>query len=117
MLSVMTYRKVVDRIRYDERQKRRVEGESAIGNNDSQAGPHPMDRTCGDDPTPELAVMLAEDCQRLLGLLEPDLQHLALRKMEGYRNREIADQCACAVPTIERRLRLIRKKWGRELPS
>lgn len=117
LLSVMTFRKVVDRIRHEERQKRRVEGESAVDNDESQCGPSPINRIGGDDPTPELAATLAEDFQRLLGLLEPELRSLALRKMEGFTNRELAERLACSVPTIERRLQLIRKKWRCELPS
>ncbi|MHC4405382.1 MAG: RNA polymerase sigma factor, partial [Planctomycetota bacterium] len=59
----------------------------------------------------------SENCQRLLDCLTPDLQTLALSKLEGYTNREIADQLDCSTPTIERRLKLIRKKWERVLLS
>jgi DNA-directed RNA polymerase specialized sigma24 family protein len=37
--------------------------------------------------------------------------------MEGYTNEQIACKLNCAVPTVERRLRLIRKTWEKELPS
>jgi DNA-directed RNA polymerase specialized sigma24 family protein len=115
LLSVMTFRKTVDRIRHEQRQKRQAQGESAIINEGFQSGIRPMDRVCAPDPTPELAATLAEDCQRLLGLLEGDLQTMAVCKLEGYTNREIAEQCGCSVSTVERRLHLIRKKWRREL--
>ena len=117
LLSVMTFRKVVDRIRHEQRQKRRVQGESAMLDNGSQPDTHPMDRICGPDPTPELAALFAEDYERLLGLLEPDLRKMAVYKLEGHTNREIAQRCGCSLPTVERRMQLIRKKWGRELPS
>jgi RNA polymerase sigma factor (sigma-70 family) len=116
LLSVMTFRKVVDRTRYEQRQKRQVLGESAISDERSQSGTHGVKGACSPDPTPELAAVLAEDCQRLLELLEPDLQALAARKLEGFTNSEVAKQCGCSVPTVERRLKLIRMKWQTEAP-
>lgn len=72
----------------------------------------------GDTPTPEFAAMMAEECRRLLEkLADADLRALALAKMEGYRNEEIAEQFDCSMRTVERRLHLIRKKWEREQPS
>lgn len=35
--------------------------------------------------------------------------------MEGYTNEEIAAQRNCALSTVERRLRLIRKRWEKQL--
>jgi DNA-directed RNA polymerase specialized sigma24 family protein len=34
--------------------------------------------------------------------------------MEGYTNEEIAAKLDCAVPTVERRLRWIRKLWSQQ---
>jgi DNA-directed RNA polymerase specialized sigma24 family protein len=62
--------------------------------------------------TPEFAAMMAEECERLLGALDDDpLRQVALSRMEGYTNDEIADQLGCARRTIARRLELIRKTW------
>jgi DNA-directed RNA polymerase specialized sigma24 family protein len=61
--------------------------------------------------------MMAEECQRLLELLDDaDLEALAVAKMEGYTNKEIAKQFDCSVRTVERQLRLIRRKWQEEQP-
>ena len=49
-------------------------------------------------------------------LADADLRALAIAKMEGYTNQEIAERLDCSLRTVERRLHLIRKKWGRELP-
>jgi DNA-directed RNA polymerase specialized sigma24 family protein len=69
----------------------------------------------GDVPTPEFAAMMAEECRRLLeGLDNADQETLAVAKMEGYTNEEIAKRLACSVRTVERQLRLIRKKWQEE---
>jgi RNA polymerase sigma factor (sigma-70 family) len=60
---------------------------------------------------------MTEECERLLERLEdPELEALATAKLEGYTNEEIAQRLGCSVRTIERRLRLIRKKWQQEEP-
>ena len=56
--------------------------------------------------------MMAEECDLLLGSLDDDsLRQVALSRMEGYTNDEIADQLGCARRTVARRLDLIRKTW------
>jgi DNA-directed RNA polymerase specialized sigma24 family protein len=44
-------------------------------------------------------------------LNEPALRTVALWKMEGYTNLEIADRLACVETTVERKLQRIRKLW------
>src|SRR5205085_11610217 len=69
------------------------------------------------EPTPELAVEVAEECRRLLGRLnDAALQSLALLKMEGYTNGELAARLGCGQRTIERKLRLIRTLWKEDGP-
>jgi len=58
---------------------------------------------------------MIEECRRLLENLGDDrLRSLALMKMEGFTNSEIADNLGCSRNTIERKLRLIRGLWSRE---
>jgi DNA-directed RNA polymerase specialized sigma24 family protein len=67
------------------------------------------------EPTPEFAAEVAEECRRLLHRLDdPGLETVALWKMEGYTNEEIAAHFRCAPRTIERKLRLIRALWMEE---
>jgi IS30 family transposase len=48
----------------------------------------------------------------LLDLLEDEqLVQIALLKLEGCTNREIADRINRSQPTVERRLKLIRDTW------
>jgi DNA-directed RNA polymerase specialized sigma24 family protein len=62
--------------------------------------------------------MTAEASQRLLErLADPTLKALALAKTEGCTNEEIANRLGCSTRTIERRLRLIRKRWEQEEPT
>ena len=111
LLLRITARKATDLIRYGERQKRQVRGESAMHDVGGIA------QVVGDSPTPEFAAMAADEFRRLLDLLEdPDLQTVALAKMEGYTNPEIAGRFDCSLSTVERRLRLIRKVWEEEVP-
>jgi DNA-directed RNA polymerase specialized sigma24 family protein len=64
------------------------------------------------EPTPAFAAQMAEECELLLRrLADPTLRALAVSKMEGYTNAEIAAQIGCCVSTVERRLQLIRRVW------
>jgi DNA-directed RNA polymerase specialized sigma24 family protein len=55
---------------------------------------------------------MAESCRRLLDLLgDEQLQRIAVWRLEGHTNQEIADRLGCVVETVERRLRLIRSIW------
>jgi DNA-directed RNA polymerase specialized sigma24 family protein len=58
---------------------------------------------------------VAEEFRRRLEALPNDeLRAVALAKMEGYNNAEIAARLAVAERTVERRLTLIRKLWREE---
>src|SRR5256885_1817495 len=62
----------------------------------------------GPEPPPEFAAMVAEEYRRLLDALDDDsLRRVALDRMEGYTNDEIADRLGCARRTVARRLDLI----------
>lgn len=111
LLSEMTRRKAIDLIRHDNRAKRVEKGESALGRSDASGDALALDQAVVDRLTPDLAVMLAENCQRLLGALDARLQEIAVKKLEQYTNAEIAQQLGWSVPTIERRLKIIRKIW------
>jgi DNA-directed RNA polymerase specialized sigma24 family protein len=118
LLVVITARKAMAQAQRENRKKRgggRVVDEATlfgqgIGEDGSLAG---LERIAGAEPTPEFAAMVAEECQRLLDALEDDsLRQVALSRMEGYTNDEIAAQLGCARRTIARRLELIRKTWS-----
>ena len=94
----------------------KVRGESVflkIGDADQeQAG---IEQILGHEPTPELANMMAENCEALLSSLDDDsLRDIALLKLEGYTNEEIAAKLECVSRTVERKLERIRDKWSRE---
>jgi len=67
------------------------------------------------DPTPDEAVQFAEECERLLDLLNnPKLRQVALWKLEGLTNDEIAEKLNCVPRTVERKLQAIRQVWQKE---
>jgi DNA-directed RNA polymerase specialized sigma24 family protein len=67
------------------------------------------------EPTPDEAFEVAEECERLLNQLkDPILRQLALWKLEGYTNEEIAKILGCVPRTVERKLRAIRDIWTKE---
>jgi RNA polymerase sigma factor (sigma-70 family) len=65
-----------------------------------------------DEPTPAEAAALNEALERRLrDLPEKDVRQVALMKLEGYTNHEIAAALRCGERTVERKLNLIRKRW------
>lgn len=65
-----------------------------------------------DGPTPELAAELVEELRRRLASLGDDeLQAVAVAKMEGYTNAEIAARTGWSESRVERKLVLIRQLW------
>lgn len=110
LLVVLTARKACHLLRDEHRLKR--------GGGQSAGTPRELEQLLSPEPSPEFAAELAENCQRLLGLLgDAELRAVALRKMEGYTTEEIAGQLNCAPRTVERKLRLIRGLWEKERPS
>lgn len=102
LLIFITGQKVVNHRRRDNA-KRRGNGLKA---NDGDM----LQQAVSREPTPVFAAMVAEEFQRLLDRLENrSLQKIAVWKMEGLTNEEIAKQLDCAVRTVTNKLDLIRK--------
>lgn len=63
-------------------------------------------------PPDDLAA-ISEECRRLMDALASDqLRRIAQMKLEGYTNREIAEEAGVVERTIERKLKIIRKCWS-----
>jgi DNA-directed RNA polymerase specialized sigma24 family protein len=116
ILVLLAARKAAHLIQHEGRQKRgggAVLNTSALAEEDARLG-----ELIGPEPTPDFAAQVAEECRRLLDRLGDDeLRAVALAKMEGYTNEEIAAQRGCVVRTIERRLRMIRDLWQEKAGS
>ena len=76
-----------------------------------------LEQIIGAEASPEFAAQMAEDFQVLLHKLpDEDLRQLALLKLEGWTNAEIATKLECVTRTVERKLSLIRQIWCQEVP-
>lgn len=114
LLLKMSARKIVDKRRHDQRQRRgagvRVHSLDHAGENDA------IIQVIGDEPTPEMVLIMEESFERLISHLGVgQLQEIAVAKLEGLSNAEIAERLECSERTVERRLHLIREKCQQEL--
>lgn len=114
LLVVITARKAINQTKRYRRLKRgggKVRGGSAFaaGGSDSD-----LANVIGEEPTPEFAALVADELRTMLDLLEDELlRDIAVWKMEGYANAEIAALADVSSRTVARKLGLIRKKLER----
>jgi len=115
LLVTITARRAARQMRGSRRQKRgsgKVRGESVFLDQQKGEQRAGIDAVLGAEPTPEMAALAAEECQRLLDLLPDDsLRQVAKAKLEGFTNEEIAERLECAPRTVERKLAKIRAEW------
>src|SRR5262249_10366935 len=101
VLGLITTRKVCDLIEYNRRQCRDIERTSSL--NDDGA-PEPF----GSEPDPAMAAEIEDQFNRLLGMLpDEELRRIALSKLDGETNEQIAAALEYAPVTVERRLGMI----------
>jgi RNA polymerase sigma factor (sigma-70 family) len=92
--------------------KRDVTRELVPPRDDPEAARWAMEQMETSGPTPEEAAVLNEALElRLQALPDVELRQIALRKLEGWSNREIADCKGCTERTVERKLERIRARW------
>jgi DNA-directed RNA polymerase specialized sigma24 family protein len=117
VLVTMTIRKAIDLQRRVGGQKRgggQVRGESIFGKADDDQSPG-LQQFTDLAPSPQTLAVLEEEGQRLLEALEDDtLRQVALWKLEGYTNDEIAAKLDLTTRSVERKLQRIREKWSGE---
>jgi DNA-directed RNA polymerase specialized sigma24 family protein len=111
VLVLIATRKAQDLREYEQRAKRNWHRRQPLEAEDAS-------EPFGAEPDPAEAAQVAEETARLLGLLPDELmRNIAVRKLEGYTNKEIAGLLRCSLATVERRLPVIRELWERELPA
>jgi DNA-directed RNA polymerase specialized sigma24 family protein len=118
LLVLITARKAIDQIKH-ERSKRQGGGTPAADPSLPRVGAAPVDadveRVVGDEPTPEFAALIADECNRLLEKLgDESLSRIAVWKMEGYSNEEMAGLLGSSLRTVARKLEAIRVIWTKE---
>jgi DNA-directed RNA polymerase specialized sigma24 family protein len=117
LLVFITAKKALKQLARENRQKRgggTVSGQVGIyqiGPEDEAALVHLV----AAEPTPDFAAQVAEEYRRRLDLLgDETLQRVAVWRMEGYGNDEIAVKLACSRRTVARKLDAIRILWSKE---
>ncbi len=106
----------IDRIREERTQSRgagKVRGESVFETDSGDSTQTGLDEVSAGMPTPEFAAQITERLNILLEML-PDSIHsaIAIAKLEGYTNQEIAVDMRCSLSTVNRRLSTIRQTWA-----
>jgi DNA-directed RNA polymerase specialized sigma24 family protein len=118
VLVMLTARKALDQIRYERRKKRgggEVKDEAWLLDQNLGADEPALAHVIGPEPSPAFAFEVAEECGRLLDCLGDErLRAIALWKLEGFTNEEVAARLGCSLPTVERKLRRIRLTWEKE---
>jgi DNA-directed RNA polymerase specialized sigma24 family protein len=117
VLVTLTERKAADLRRRQRRQKR---GGGRVAPEADLTGPEGdlLDHLAGAAPTPEFAALVAEEYRRRLDALpEEALRRVAVLKLEGYSNHEIAGRIGLGLRSVVRKLDRIRRTWLGEVPS
>lgn len=113
LLVTMTINKAIDQKRRELGKKRgggKVRGESVFGDPDDGRGQ--LDQLVDLAPPPIVLAMLEEQREGLFTCLnDPVLQQVALWKLDGLTNQEIADHLSLTTRSVERKLNRIREKW------
>ncbi len=112
ILAALTSNKAIDWTRYHLAKKRDGERHLTARGGDSQAEPWDNVVDPAAAPADELAIA-EETCQQMVQQLrDAVLQEIALMKLEGMTNEQIAEKLGCACRTVERKLNVIRQLWG-----
>jgi RNA polymerase sigma factor (sigma-70 family) len=109
ILVMLARRKAVNLVKHEQTDKRGGGRRQSL----PEDGESAFNTIIFDEPDPGLAAQVAEQCQRLLAMLDDD-QHreIALLKLEGYTNEEISANLGRSVATVERKLKRIRECWN-----
>ena len=81
----------------------------------------PLSQMLEQKATPEFAGLVGIHLEELIDKLEraedPDLLRIAIAKMMGDSNAEVAEQLGCVRRTVERKVQLIRNIWEKEIST
>ena len=113
LLVTITLNKTRDVAKKQGRQGRDVGREQTMpGDDETDSARWALEQMEATEPSPEEAAILNEALERRLQILsDPELQQIAVWKLEGRTNAEIADELDYTERTVERRLERIRGTW------
>lgn len=115
ILVMLTERKATSQRRRELAAKRgggKVRGDSILHRIGSPGDGGDTEQQADTLATPELAIQIADELGELLEKLNDwMLVRIAVDKLHGYTNEEIADRLDMSLRSVERKLRLIRMIW------
>lgn len=115
LLATITVRKALAQLRKHYAEKRgggNVRGESVFVAAGESNTPPGIDWIMDDTNLNEMSSNLLGDCEELISNLPDEiLRKIALLKLEGYSNHEIAASLEVSLATIKRKLNRIRQEW------
>ena len=116
ILAMLTSRKVAREIERRMSQKRgqgKVRGESVFQPTDDNDAGRLGDVEWDPKQQPDFLAQMREEMDVLLARLEDDeLRTIAMMKLEGSTNQEIADHLEVTERTVERKVKKIRDSWA-----
>jgi RNA polymerase sigma-70 factor (ECF subfamily) len=111
LLTIITLRKCVDRIRYHRAERRDIFREAAAPARPEES--EPWRDAVGREPTPEQAAVMAETVEQLLRGLKGDERRIIERSLQGYSTQEISEQLGRATRSVRRLRERVRKQLER----
>src|SRR5262245_32619584 len=118
LLVVITACKALDQLAHEHSKRQGggiAQGESRMSSGGPERDQVALEQIVGEEPTPEFAAQVAEQYQRLLDRLGGEtLRQVAVWKMEGLTNDEVAERLDCSKRTVARKLEAIRVLWSKE---
>lgn len=76
-----------------------------------------LEQVVGTELDPSLAAEMTEEFDQLLQMLPDRLKSIAIWKLDGHLNQEVAEMLGCSVRSVARELALIRQIWSSRLPG
>ena len=118
VLAMLTERKVISHVRREKAAKRgygTVRGESAFLNVLGGGSSLGISSVASREPTAEFSFDVAETLGHLMGLLKTELLRSLVRdSLAGYTQQEMAERHGVSLPTVQRKMKMVREIWTKE---
>lgn len=118
LLATITVRKATAQLRKHYAQKRgggEVRGESVFMKPGDDSDKFGIDQILDDKQLPAMSLKLAGTCAELLEQLGDDsMRQIAMMRLEGFSNEEIANKLDVSLATVKRKLKRVRETWAAE---
>jgi RNA polymerase sigma-70 factor (ECF subfamily) len=116
LLYTITRNKARNAANHNRRIKRNYQREQENPTGDNGEASPLVERVAAQLPTPQDLAIMKEELSLRLASLSAELRTVALLKLAGFSNKEMAakESLDCAERTVERKLSSIRRRWSAE---